>query len=191
MDKLVEGAVKFANYGAHTRGQSRKWVLSKQKCKHWNSILKHLISHHFDPVTKKESPCKDHCGFSSQELVKMLDFSSPDHGAFYYNTVYRNYPRFMKLMPHLDHTDYNRMVIGYHQPLKIMTHFAVTSSPWLPEFDDVVTGRFKGNFFEDRDVQEFMQKPKSSRSGMVNRWKSNPSIAHMLDILQVQEVMLA
>lgn len=191
MDKLVDGAVKYASYGAHTRGQSRKWVLSKQKCKHWNSILKHAISHHFDPAVKREIPCKDSCGFSMQEIVNMLDFSSPCHSVFYYNTVYRQYPRFMKLTPSLDHTIYNRMVVEYHPPFKIMTHFAVTLSPWLAEFDRIIEERFSSNFFEDAEVQQFMQKPKPTRSGMMNRWKSNPAISHMLDVLHVQEVMLA
>ena len=196
MNKHMESqALRFAKTQGAARLQDKVWVHAKTHAKQGKALLKHALSHHYDPnlvrAASKESPCKDHCEFTLQGIVDLIDFSEPCSGSFRYNTVYRQYPRFMKLTPFLDHVKYNTMFVGYHDPMKIMTHFAVTNSPWSPAFDDIITARFKGNFFEYDSVREFMEKPQSTRSGMLNRWSQNPAIAHLMQILHVWEVMSA
>lgn len=170
-----------------SRDEGRSWVERAQFKRQDKAVIEHVAAFHYDVASKAEMSCK--CGYTVQELCDRMNFSNPSLSDFRYNTAYRNYPRLMKAFPHLRHTNYNRMIVSFRDPLFILTHFGVTGTLWEPEFDNILCERFRGTYFSDSAAQAFASTPPASRSGMLNRWKQNWSIRHLVEALLVHELM--
>ena len=94
-----ERTIAWARRKAPKR-QDRKWVESKARQGHSNALIKHVVSRHLAPDAG--GPCA--CGYADQAIVDMMDWSQPSRNAFTYVGPYRQYPRLIKMAPHLDHS---------------------------------------------------------------------------------------
>lgn len=188
----------FETYHA-SKKQDFRWVRSKMKQHQDQALIKHVLAMHTEMppgCDPKKSPvrtevlCQSLCGHTAQQICDALDFSHPSFNAFYYSTAYRNYPRLMRALPRLSHEPYVRMIVGFRDPLDTLAFFASTGVPWRPEYDEVVK-RKRPFLLDMKSIQDFRNLPASSRTGMVNRWKKNPTLSHILDLMDVAEVLLS
>lgn len=171
--------------------QGRRWVDSKARQGQSMALIKHLFSHH---LCRRDSPSRKPClcGYSVQEVVDMMDWSSPTANSFTYKTAYREYPRLVRRVPHLDHSAYCRMIAGFKDVPGVLTFFASTGTTMdFEELESILNRRFGGSLWHDPSIRSwFRHTPKSSRSGMYNRWKKCEFVRPIVDALAVAETML-
>ena len=117
---------EFETHGVRAPSrQNRSWVQAKMRQKQYLAVVKHLMAQH------DVESCQ--CGFKTQELVDWIDWSTiKGERHYYYQTAAREYPRFMKTRPELDHRAYTRCVIRTRDAGAILLHFAAHSGR-LPE----------------------------------------------------------
>lgn len=183
----------FSTYGAMpAERQTRKWVDGKARQGQSKALIKHIFSHHVGMSLEKapSGPCS--CGYSVQEIIDMMDWSHPSQNAFYYSTAYRDYPRLIKRVPGLNHVAYCRMIAGYRSVPEVLTFFATTGATMdFDELKSTLDRRFGGSLWDAKSVREWLfETPKSSRSGMYNRWKKCAFLRPITDVIDIAETML-
>ena len=181
----------FSTYGV-AKKQDRAWVGSKIQQRQSQALIKHIFSHHIgmDPKAPPPPPCG--CGYTVQTLIDCMEWGQPSYNAFHYSTAYRDYPRLIKRTPHLDHVAYCRMIAGYKTVPEVLSFFASSGATMPYEMlESILNKRFGGSLWNDSALKEWILKcPKSSRTGMYNRWRKCALIKPIVDMIEVAETML-
>lgn len=113
---LQPAARKLRQFG--TRGQDKTWV---EKCLRRGdnlTLVKHLVGSH-----AQGDQCT--CHMTAQAICDRLNWSDVrSERDYYYQTAAREYPRFMRLRPELDHRKYTQVVLRTRDMDKCLLHFS-------------------------------------------------------------------
>lgn len=113
---LQPAARKPKQFGS--RGQDKTWV---EKCLRRGdnlTLVKHLVGSH-----AQGDQCT--CHMTAQAICDRLNWSGVrSERDYYYQTAAREYPRFMRLRPELDHRKYTQVVLRTRDMDKCLLHFS-------------------------------------------------------------------
>lgn len=179
--------IPFELRGTPLEKQTHKWVLSQAKQKNGKALIKHLMALH----KPDSAPCP--CGHTDQAICDMFEWDHPNKNAFYYASAYRHYPRVMKLLPNVNHRKYVEMIIGYKSIPEVLTFFATTDAGYpAEELNQRLNEKSPtGNWWSDpKMIAWFKHSHKSSKSGMLNRWRKSKVLKKLIDELLEAEVIV-